>query len=247
MSSHAEAPRYSGDMSPISPPRATRSTELAIAAIAVVTALVLTLAFADLTRRVIMPTWLQVSGAYLAVWVPLGAAVAVSARRNPVRWRRLLRITPLDVLLGIGVGLLARATATLIQAGLTGVMPAGGIRLELDPVTWWVGLLIAPVLLAPLVEELFFRGLTQPAVADTARAAGSRPRAAAATGVVVAAAVFALLHTLDAATPSGAWTVGLSTFVLGCAVGALVATTGRLGGAFVAHAVFNLTLVLLLM
>lgn len=228
---------------------AARGT-LAIAG-AVLAAIALSLAFGALTRTAVMPDWLQIAGAYLAVWIPLGVVVALAWRGRPGRGilattRPRLRLTAIDVLFGIGIGLLARGIAAIVQVALTGVMPGGGIRLELDPVAWWFGLIVAPVLLAPVIEELFFRGVAQPVVTDAARAAGSAPRTATLIGIVATAAVFALLHTLDAATPTGAWVVALSTFVFGCAVGTLVAVTGRLGGAIVAHAVFNLTLVLLL-
>ena len=99
-----------------------------------------------------------------------------------------------------------------------------------------VVLVVGIVLVTPVVEELFFRGLMLRALDDALAAAG---RAIAGTvAVVVSSAVFVLLHTL----PSGEnVSVGLIVATLGVGVGCGILTlvTGRLGGAIVAHVVFN--------
>ena len=63
--------------------------------------------------------------------------------------------------------------------------------------------------------------------------------------VVASAGVFAVMHLLGAATPAAAVASGVSTFVFGLGVGALAVATNRLGGAIVAHVVFNATVILL--
>ncbi|TFC12016.1 CPBP family intramembrane metalloprotease [Cryobacterium algoritolerans] len=193
---------------------------------------------------------------YLAVWVPLGGAVVVV---GVGAWRRLgaelgvrpgagsfagsfvrglgLRFQPLDLLWGLAVGLLARVAASLIEIAGYGQMGGSPVLLG-TPVYdgWWLfGALLAPVLIAPFVEEVFFRGLLLRGVAGSTDA---RP-VALSLAVVVSAAVFALLHVLDAESATVVVVAGLSTFVFGLAAGSVAAATGRLGGAVIAHVTFN--------
>lgn len=77
---------------------------------------------------------------------------------------------------------------------------------------------------APIVEELVYRGLLQRSVV---------PALGRSVGVVVVAAVFALIHLTPVEYP------GL--FLAGLLFGACFALTGRLGTAIVAHAAFNAT------
>ena len=181
--------------------------------------------------------------AYLAAWVPL-VAVVVLVCRPPAGWRSSvsaklgLRFSVLDVFWGVAAGCLARAfdaSVNLMLHGNTGLAPQPIIGVA--PPLWLavVGLLAA-VLLAPVIEEVFFRGLLQRAlVAEFG--ANARPAGrtwAAVVGVVVASAVFALMH-LAGAGPAAL----IGTFAFGLVAGALTAVTGRIGGAIVAHVVFN--------
>lgn len=81
---------------------------------------------------------------------------------------------------------------------------------------------VAVVVIAPLVEEIFFRGLLLGAL---------RARFGTAAAVVVSAAVFALVHRQLLTFP------GL--FVFGLLAALLVVRTGRLGPAWAMHAAFN--------
>ena len=85
-------------------------------------------------------------------------------------------------------------------------------------------LVVMVVLVAPLVEELVYRGLVQRSLATTV------PPAAA---VVLGGAFFALIHFRPVEYP------GL--FLVGIVLGSCVAATGRLGMAVVAHVAFNAT------
>lgn len=64
---------------------------------------------------------------------------------------------------------------------------------------------------------------------------------AAVLGVIVASAVFALMHVVGAGPQAL-----IGTFFFGLLAGTLTATTGRIGGAVVAHVVFNGIAVLLM-
>jgi membrane protease YdiL (CAAX protease family) len=92
---------------------------------------------------------------------------------------------------------------------------------------------VTAVVLAPLAEELVFRGILLRALAR------SFPKWVAAVG---SAAAFALAHLLD---PNAGLAVP-ALFVMGLVLARQVLASGRLGGAVAAHAGFNLLSVLLL-
>jgi membrane protease YdiL (CAAX protease family) len=185
---------------------------------------------------------------YLVVWMPFIVAVTfVSLTRGS---RSLVReiglgITVLDAFVGVGAGLLARAAAGIVEIAVTGRMIGLGVTFgETVYDGWWLfGTILAPVLIAPFVEELFFRGLLQGAVL---RAGATRlsPRAAATVSIIVSATLFALLHLTQAANPTGALVLGLSSLIFGFTAALVAGLTGRIGGAIVAHVVFNGSLVL---
>jgi membrane protease YdiL (CAAX protease family) len=178
---------------------------------------------------------------YLAVWVPFAALVLVAVFRHGTGSlvRDLgLRFRPIDLLWGLAIGLLARVVASLIEIAGFDHMGGRGVTLG-EPVYdgWWLfGAVLAPVVIAPVVEELFFRGLVLRAVIGTG--AGSR---AASVGIAIAVSglVFALVHVLQATTVTEAWVAGLGTLVFGLATASVAALTGRLGGAIIAHVMFN--------
>lgn len=191
---------------------------------------------------------------YLAVWVPLGGAVAAAGfLRGPwVGVRSLaralgLRFTALDLLWGLTIGLLARVVASVLEIAVYGGLAQGEVVLGARVYDgWWLfGALLAPVLLAPFVEEIFFRGLLLRAVEGAVvRGSGGVSRRvsrglALGIAVGVSGVVFALLHVVGAGSVDAVVVVGLSTLVFGLAAGSVAAVTGRLGGAIVAHVTFN--------
>jgi membrane protease YdiL (CAAX protease family) len=102
------------------------------------------------------------------------------------------------------------------------VESAGGPR--------FVGLLLFVSVGAPIVEELFFRGLLLRSL--------QRRFPNDAVAVVLSSALFAVAHVQ--ALPGGALTLVLvSLFLLAAALAVLSLRTGRLGPGIVTHAVFN--------
>lgn len=85
--------------------------------------------------------------------------------------------------------------------------------------------------IGPFGEELFFRGMLQPALAG---AFGS-PVA----GVFVATALFALLHTVADRRGAPLWTWTAFAFVLGLCLGCLFLATGNILPPFVLHVIVN--------
>lgn len=97
-----------------------------------------------------------------------------------------------------------------------------------DP--WWWVTVASATALAPLAEELVYRGMLQPALASS----GLGARAA----VVLTSAVFAAAHL--PVLPEGARWSGLATlFALSVGWGLLYRRTGRLLAPILAHAAFN--------
>ena len=96
-----------------------------------------------------------------------------------------------------------------------------------------LAVVIGAVVLAPITEELVFRGALLRAL---------RRRYSDGAAVVSSAAVFALIHLLD---PNAAVAVP-ALFVLGIVVARQVVKTGRLGRALLTHLGFNLVTVLVL-
>ncbi len=189
---------------------------------------------------------------YLVVWVPLTAACAVATYgRGTQSARRDLgfSISLTDVLFGLSIGLLVRGLVSLLEIAVYGRIASGALVLG-DVVYngWWIfGVLVAPILIAPFVEELFFRGLVLRSVLEffaRREASGAVARRLAPTiAIIVSAVLFALLHLTEASTASEALVLGLSTLILGIGTGILAAVTGRVGGAMVAHAMFNATII----
>jgi membrane protease YdiL (CAAX protease family) len=188
---------------------------------------------------------------YLSTWIPMLAAVGVtSAGRG---WRASVShlgvaFRPLDLFWGVAGGCFARALDALSRLQLTGTTgldpqptlgpPATGVWLVLVAI-------IAPVVIAPVVEELFFRGLVQRAIARTLP--WVRGGAGAGISIVATSVVFAAVHLIVGGEAGlAAVETGIGTFAFSLVAGSIVVATGRLGGAIVAHIVFNGVAVFLL-
>lgn len=187
-----------------------------------------------------LPLDLREVVSYLVTWVPLTVATVVAVsfavRRHPEPWWRALRL-PLGLMglvVAVFVGLAARTIAILLEAVTTNRIGAGmpsidGGAPSLGSVVLFVG---ATIVVAPVVEELFFRGALLPAFEErlgTGRAAGW-------IAVILVAVVFSAVHALAGA---GALSV-LVTFLAGVGFGAVARSHG-VGCAVVSHTVFNAT------
>lgn len=144
-----------------------------------------------------------------SAWYPLRAAVMLAALLPfAATWVRLGRPDATSVVAGLAVGVGWLATAPAMEAAAT---------------PWLAVRLAGAVLLAPIVEEAFFRGYLQPRLV---RAGLPRPVA-----VLVAAGLFGLLH--------GRWLAGS---LAGAAFGLAALRRDRLADAIAAHAAANATL-----
>lgn len=154
-----------------------------------------------------------------------------------------LRFQWVDVAIGFGVGIALRVVYFFIAAAaitVSGHTPERG-NFDMPTAPLWVILnaFVLVVVVAPFVEELFFRGLLLRATRNRVLRRGGTAAKAAALSVAVSALGFSLMHLYE--SPDGVFLVilGLSTLLVGVANGIIVLLTGRLGGAIVTHAVFN--------
>jgi len=172
----------------------------------------------------------------LALWAAMAVPVVLAFSRSVPRGLLLFR--PVDLLYGIVLGLLLRLVQGWLQVAATGAQPfpsyftANG---ALAP-AWWFTELIAPVVVAPVVEELFFRGLVVVAVFTAVRRATRDRSLAGFAAVVASAGLFVLAH---AVLVPVSWDAAVALLLVGLTTSLLVVLTGRLWPAVLAHVVYN--------
>jgi membrane protease YdiL (CAAX protease family) len=197
----------------------------------------------DLTAS---PVFVLVS--LLTLWFGFLLGVFVASYRNGQRslaldfgWRFVWRT---DLALGIGLAIVLRLADWAFGSALTalGVNPKSldnsGPILDQKGVALVV-IVIAASVGAPIVEELFFRGLTLRAL---------QKRWGAVVGIIGSSVLFGLLHaqpdSSGALTFSSLWLV-LFTASLGAVLAWVAVKTNRLGITVIAHMTFNLSALLL--
>jgi membrane protease YdiL (CAAX protease family) len=209
---------------------------LTAAAIGSLVALLLALLVVPRISALGQPAWLTQLIAYLLIWVPLLATVLLGGIRYGSRSLRDdagLRIRWID----LGIGLLTGLVLRFIVQGIAPTTPQASLDGSAAPpqAAHLVVLVIGAVAIAPLIEELYFRGLLQRSISGLVR--GGRA-ARIIVSVLASTALFVLLH-LASAAPANWGAVAITTGLSGLALGLLATTTRRLGSAIVAHAVFN--------
>lgn len=182
----------------------------------------------------------------LALWAGLvGACLAVSARRGTGSILRDFgfRFRWLDLGLGFAVALGGRLAAAMFLAPIP-LFPTRSLN-EVDETVFedalhgagaWLVLVLVTCVGAPLVEELFFRGLLQTRLVA---------RYGAVVGIPVASLIFGAAHLMAWDGPytlAYAWSIAGAGLVFGLARH----HSGRLGTSIAAHAVFNAQAMLVL-
>lgn len=175
----------------------------------------------------------------LALWLALTVPVVVAFRRGVPRGLLVFRLV--DVLYAVVLG----GAMRLVQGWIAGPAafpsyPSLGSSL---PPLWWAEELLAGGVIAPVVEEFFFRGVLLVALFTVSRRVLRRSTTdgilpAGLIAVITTAGLFVLTHQLvSPLTADAALALGL----LGLVTGALVVFTGRIWSAVLAHIVFNLS------
>jgi len=154
-----------------------------------------------------------------------------------------IRFRPLDLLLGALVALVARATME-VASPTTGSLRPAFADSDADATAAVVVSVAVVVVLAPVIEELFFRGAVQRGL-NALLGRSVTPRVAAVLAIAVSTVAFVMLH----AVPYGAQvplSVVLPPALIGVGAGVLTAVSGRITAGVVAHMLFNLAGVVLL-
>lgn len=180
---------------------------------------------------------------YVVVWVPLLVALVWAYFRGGKSFTTVFgwAFKPIDILWGVAVAIFLRSVSVFLDTLLVGyplnppILSLGSI---LNPQVVAVSVVI-PVLVAPLIEELFFRGLLlRSLIAQLVKANWSQPLSNG-VGIAVVSVFFGAVHVLNIPWGNYFALVFLTTALLGVATGLLVVSTGRLGGAIIAHIVNN--------
>jgi uncharacterized protein len=160
----------------------------------------------------------------------------------------------IDLPIGIALAIVAHFAidiAASIAVGVLGLSPSGGSNIVLPSSRVWAivdGFAIGS-LLAPVVEELFFRGLVLRAVRNfvinAARRGGERTvKRAQWISILVSATIFAAVHLYQATSVTELVELAISVFIFGLGAGWIATRTGRLGPSMIAH-ILNNTLVVI--
>jgi hypothetical protein len=145
-----------------------------------------------------------------------------------------------EIGLGIGIGFVALVVASRVNAVLLSLFPdqGGGTGLFVTSGPSHAYAFVYAVIAccgAPVVEELFFRGLVQPVLA---RRLGTTP------AIALQAALFGAAHFQLGMTFNQAAVRCGTVMVLGALAGYLRARTGRLGAGMAAHSTYNVLVTL---
>ncbi|MFP7834837.1 CPBP family intramembrane glutamic endopeptidase [Marisediminicola sp. LYQ134] len=132
--------------------------------------------------------------------------------------------------------------ATGLEIAVYGGAATGAVQLG-GPITpdrltlWLVVAVLAPLLYAPMIEELFFRGLVVRSIAGGVD--NPIPVGVAALAIAASSVGFALIHLIGVTSVTTIMVLGGSTLVFGFASGLLAILTKRLGASITAHVTFN--------
>ncbi|MFT4306367.1 MAG: type II CAAX endopeptidase family protein [Microbacterium sp.] len=170
----------------------------------------------------------------------LTAVVWALSRSRPIGLFAFRRV---DLLFGLGLGIALRTVDGWIDVGLggSGAFPSYATINGALSSSWWFDDLLGPVLIAPPLEELFFRGVLLISLYTLLR----RPFGKISAGFVaflVTTGFFVLLHAVSFDSGSAA---AISLALLGGVCAAVVLLTGRIWAAILTHAVYNATFVVL--
>ena len=174
------------------------------------------------------------------------AVVVVASRRKGLGTLAAdfgLRFRPIDILIGLGLGIVAKIFAvalTVVTIQVTNHSPESG-NFELSSSPLWIVLngFVVAALVAPFVEELFFRGLVLRAANNRVLRRGGTAARAVTTAILASSLSFALLHLYQSPDVTLLIILGGSTLFIGVVNSRVTLSTGRLGAAIIAHAFYN--------
>ncbi|GAA4777767.1 CPBP family intramembrane glutamic endopeptidase [Microbacterium gilvum] len=187
---------------------------------------------ASLSASLLLPAATASIVGPLALWAGMVVPIVIAIRRG--RPTGLFAFRATDILWGVALGLLLRTVQgwLAVAAGDSGALPGYPTLDGQLPALWWLTAIVLPVAVAPLVEEVLFRGVILVAVYRIAR----RGLEGAVLAVIASTAVFVALH---AVSGMARWDEPFVLALVGIACGVVVMSTGRIWGAVLVHVVFN--------
>lgn len=180
------------------------------------------------------------AGGYIglfALWVAMVVPVAIAFRRSVPRG--LLRFRAVDLLFGIVLGVALRIVQGWL-ASTTGPQPFPSlVTVNGQPAGLWLfDDLLAPGLIAPVIEEFFFHGLVLVAIFVSVRRIAKDQLVAGFAALLLSTGLFVLAHAVVAPI---SWYNTVALVLVALVNGLLVLLTGRIWPAIVAHMVYNLS------
>lgn len=167
------------------------------------------------------------------MWLAMGGAVIFAFLRG--RPAGLLSFCPSDLLWGLAMGLALRGLQGVIGRANDLPFPAASGSGSGLSTEWWLAVALPAGVVAPVLEEAFFRGLALVSIYQILRGSvGSL--AAGATALLGSSGAFVLLHATSGALPLAD---GMQLFIVGGTCALLVLLTGRIWGAILSHVIYN--------
>lgn len=208
----------------------------------------LAVAFVSLGLGILIGT--LITFVWASPWAPAAAtAVIWLGMLAPIVWAftrsrpaGLLRFRALDLLYGLVLGAIVRVTQGAIDAASgASEFPSYPLVDGSLPTGWLVTDGVGAALIAPTIEELFFRGVVLVALYTVLRRPLGKTYAGL-VGLLVSTGLFVLAHGMTGGVSLGT-VVAIALLSLVC--GLLVLLTGRIWGAVLTHVTFNTTWVIL--
>jgi hypothetical protein len=173
----------------------------------------------------------------LVLWVAFGGVATYAlVRSRPVG---LLSFRAVDLLFAAGLALALRIVQGWVEAAEYGsaAFPSMPLVDGRPSPEWVLTDVVGAVVIAPVVEEFFFRAVILVTVYGLLRRRFGE-LAAGVAGVLASTGLFVLTHAL---LRDMDLTAAISVLLLGLVCGALVVLTGRIWGAVLLHIGFNAT------
>ncbi|WP_336661917.1 CPBP family intramembrane glutamic endopeptidase [Leucobacter sp. USHLN154] len=179
----------------------------------------------------------------LPIWAAIVIAVLWAVRKEGsgrlVRDLRL-RVRPIDIVIGLLGGVALALIGVVLTAAISGRSPFGGTGIEVvnggRPLSYWMAALALP-LVAAVFEEVFFRGLLQPAFSRVSSGLGVGRGVAATLGIALTTVCFVAFHLV--LTPSGGAATAVVLLIVSVACGVVAQLRGTIGSAIATHLVYN--------
>ncbi len=169
------------------------------------------------------------------LWVGMGAAIVYAFGRS--RPAGLLKLKPVDFLWALAAGLTLRVSEGWLGGAGGQAFPSLATLDGVPPSSWWIEQAAPAGLLAPTLEEFYFRAVLLIAVYQICRRLVGQ-FAAGVTAFFASSGAFVIVHGLYV-------TLSLANcvqyFLVGAACALMVLLSGRVWGAVLTHMVYNVS------